>query len=78
MPTYKFKNKVTGEEFEKFMGISARDDFLKDNPDLEPQVAGVPLLGDPVLLGLKKPDAGFREVLQKIKSNHYKSTINTW
>ena len=35
MPTYKFHNKDTGEVWEEFMGISAADDMLKDNPHIE-------------------------------------------
>jgi len=32
MPTYNFRNKTTGETFEKFMSISARELFLSENP----------------------------------------------
>ena len=38
MPTYKFHNKDTGEVWEEFMGISAADDILKDNPHIEKMV----------------------------------------
>jgi hypothetical protein len=31
MPTYIFKNKDTGEEWEEFMFISERTKFLEDN-----------------------------------------------
>ena len=33
MPTYVFKDKLTGEQFEKFLSMSEREQFLKDNPD---------------------------------------------
>lgn len=66
MPTYKFRNKDTGEEFEQFMGISARDKFLVDNPNLESLVNGAPMMMDPVRAGVRKVDSGFKEVLQKI------------
>lgn len=69
MPTYKFKNTETGEEFEKFMGISARDKYLEENPHLEPMFAGGPTIGDPIRLGLQKVPGGFKEVLQRIHRN---------
>jgi hypothetical protein len=79
MPTYTFRNKVTEEVFDKFMSISAREQYLAENPDLE-SIIGAPAIGD--LTMNKKPDAGFREVLQKIRSHHDKrftrSTINTF
>ena len=31
MPTYKFKNKTTGVEWDKFMKISELDDYVKEN-----------------------------------------------
>jgi len=66
MPTYKFKDTNSGEEFEKFMSMSIREPFLKDNPHLEQMIAGVPMIGDPVNMGVTKRDSGFKEVLQKI------------
>ena len=35
MPTYDFRNKDTGEVFEEMMGISAKEEYLKDNPHIE-------------------------------------------
>jgi hypothetical protein len=81
MPTYNFRNKETGEEFEKFMGISARDVYLQENPQLEPLVAGAPMICDPVRVGVRKKDAGFNEVLQKIHSRAPGSQLkqnNAW
>ena len=34
MPTYKFKDKVTGEVFEKWMYMAQREPFLETNPNL--------------------------------------------
>ena len=69
MPTYKFHNKDTGEVWEEFMGISAADDMLKDNPHIERLVNGAPGLvggtGDRT-----KPDGGFKSYLKyQTKSN---------
>jgi hypothetical protein len=82
MPTYLFKNMSTGETFEEFMSITAREEYLVNNPDLIQLVNSAPALGDSVRLGLRKPDDGFRDVLKEIKNKHSgglsASTINTF
>lgn len=78
MPTYDFRHKETGEIIEKVMKISERDDFLRDNPHYESVILGAPSIGDPIRLGVRKPDQGFREVLQKAKAAHPKGNINTF
>lgn len=65
MPTYIFVNKETGEQFEKFMKISERDQYLKDHPELQPGLTAC--AWQEAAFGGRKPDAGFKEVLQKIK-----------
>ena len=35
MPTYSFRDKTTGEEFDVFMSISELDQFLVEHPDYE-------------------------------------------
>lgn len=74
MPTYTFRNIKTGETFDKLLRMSERESFLTDNPDLE-QVIGAPAIGDPVRLGIRTTDAGFKEVLSKISSANYKSNL---
>ena len=74
MPTYTFRNKDTSEEFDKIMRLSDRQPFLDQNPHLE-QILGPTAMGDPVRLGLRRTDDGFREVLSKIHSNVYKSNL---
>lgn len=66
MPTYNFRDTTTKEEFQKFMSISAREEFLKENPHVETMINGAPMLMDPVRCGVRKADSGFKEVLQKI------------
>ena len=79
MPTYIFRNKNTEEVFEKFMSISARDQYLAENPDIE-SVIGAPAFNYSSVDA--KPDAGFRDVLKEIRSKHdqrfTRSTINTF
>lgn len=76
MPTYLFKNNETGEEFEEFMGISARDKYLADNPHLTQLVNGAPGLGYSMMT--RKPDDSFRDVLRSMKKSHRRSKIETF
>lgn len=78
MPTYSFRNKETGEEFEDFMSISAFDQYLLDNPHIESFPTGAPPTLDPVRLGRIKPDEGFRDVLRNMKHQQRGTTINTF
>lgn len=45
MPTYSFKDKNTGKEFDAFMSISELDKFLEDNPHLEKLISAPCFLG---------------------------------
>jgi hypothetical protein len=80
MPTYRFLNNETGEEFEEFMAISALDDYLKGNPNLTQLVNGAPMISSG--RGIGKPDNGFRDLLKDIKKKNSRgisrSTINTF
>jgi hypothetical protein len=83
VPTYLFKNKDTGEQWEEFMGISAADKYLVENPHIERLVNGFPGMSSGVMNGAKsKPDEGFRDVLREIKKKSQqgisRSTINTF
>lgn len=73
MPTYNFRRISTGEEWSEFLTIAARDELVLD-PDIV-QCPAAPA----IVSGVKrKPDDGFRDVLKKVKSSHWKSTINTF
>jgi len=76
MPTYVFRNKETGEQFEKVMRISELDTFRAENPQLETVIQS-PMICDPVRVGARKTDSGFKEVLQKIHERSPGSTLNT-
>lgn len=69
MPTYSFRDKNTQETFDKRMSYADKVEFLEENPHLESIITSAPGLGDPVRLGLRKPDQGFRDVLKNMKSN---------
>lgn len=77
MPTYDFKNKDTGDVFEKVMKIAEKQQYLIDNPHLESYIGVAPAIGDPVRLGIRTAGGGFKEVLQKIHSRAPGSNLNT-
>ena len=74
MPTYTFRDKNTGEVFDKLMKIADKEQFLLDHPHLE-SIIGAPAMGDSVRLGIRRSDDGFREVLSKIGAANYKSNL---
>lgn len=78
MPTYNFQHKETGEVIEKIISMSAREQFLIDNPEYKQVILTAPPLGDPTkLTATRKTDTGFKEVLQKIHERTPGSTLNT-
>lgn len=78
MPLYTFRDENNQQIIEKSMRISELDEFKLQNPHLTKLIVGAPSIGDPVRLGLKKPDAGFRDVLKNVQHHHKKDNINTW
>ena len=76
MPTYVFRNKETGEQFEKILKMSELDPFRAENPQLETVIQAV-AFGDPTKLSTtRKFDSGFKEVLQKIHERSPGSELN--
>ena len=73
MPTYIFYDSEEDEEFEMFMKWSEREEFLKNNPHIQP-VMGAPALVSGVSITGKVPD-GFKEVLSKISESHKSSEV---
>lgn len=78
MPIYSVRDNTTNEEFEVNMKFSELENYLKENAHLQQIFNKFPGLGDPVRLGLKKPDDGFRDVLRNVRHHHKKDNINTW
>jgi len=76
MPLYEFRNKETGEVFEKMMSISSKEDYLKENPNIESVITSAPPTIDSVRLGVRKTDQGFKEVLQRIHEKTPGSQLN--
>ena len=75
MPTYKFKNKTTGVEWEKDMRISELDTYKEEN-NASIVIDSVNLAsthGDNIDA---KTDAGWKETLAKISEAHPSSELN--
>jgi hypothetical protein len=73
MPTYQFRNTQTDEEFEVLMKISEREEYLKNNPHIQP-ILSAPALVTGVSTSNKVPD-GFKEVLSKAAEAHPSSPL---
>ena len=78
MPTYRFLNNETGEEYEEFMSISALETYLEENKHITQLVNGAPLIHSG--RGMGKVDSNFKDLLKHIKKGNSKgftkSTIN--
>lgn len=69
MPLYSFRDTNTSETFDRMMSYDSKLKFLEENPHIESIITSAPALGDSVRLGLRKPDQGFRDVLNNMKTN---------
>ena len=74
MPTYVFKDKLTGDQFEKFLSISEKKEFLKGNPNYK-QVLTTPNIISGARVGTGKL-GGFKEVLQKVGESNPGSAVD--
>lgn len=75
MPTYVFVNTKTKKQFEEFMSISAREQYLKDNPDIQQVLTPVPLAYMGVGSHDGKTDNTWKEVMSKIAEAHPASNL---
>ena len=73
MPTYNFIDTETQEEFEVIMKIAEREEFLKENPQIQ-SIITAPALVSSVGTQQKLPE-GFKEVLSKVGENHPDSRL---
>ena len=60
MAIYSFEDKETGEEFTLSMSNAEREQFLKDNPNVQ-QILTRMNIGDPVGLGVTRPPEDFQK-----------------
>ena len=73
MPTYNFIDTETNEEFEVVMKIAEREEFLKENPQVQPVVSAPALISGTSTY--QKVPEGFKEVLAKVGENHPDSRL---
>jgi len=74
MPTYRFRNNETGEEFDDFISNSRREELLEKNP----HISQVPMpFGIVSITGSidSKTDNGWKEVLGKVSEKHPDSPL---
>lgn len=69
MPTYEFKNLNTNEVWEDFMSISACEEYLNANKNIQ-QLPASPAIISGAMGKKSKPDNGFRDILKRIKKKH--------
>jgi hypothetical protein len=75
MPTYDFIDILTGKEFESFMKIAERDEYLKDNPHIQPIITAPHIVSGVVGIGSNRVPNGFNEVLSKVAEAHPTSKV---
>jgi hypothetical protein len=75
MPTYNFLNNETGEEFEAFMKISEREEYLKTNPNIQSVITAPAIVTGVSTSKQNRVPDGFKEVLSKISEAHPASDL---
>ena len=75
MPEYTFRNTDTNEEVTLLMSYKEKETFLKNNPEAESVLSTLHVVSD-VGYGGMKHTPEFREVLQKVKHHHPKTTVD--
>jgi hypothetical protein len=74
MPTYNFRNTQTNDEWTDMMSITAKEEFLSANPHIQQVLTPIALSTS---TGGIKTDAGWRDVLKRIKKANRGSTIDS-
>ena len=74
MPTYRFLNKQTGEEFDDFLSISAKEELLEKNSHIQQVLT---TFGISSMVGdiHSKTDDTWKEVLSKVAEAHPNSKV---
>jgi len=73
MPTYQFVDTKTNEEFEIFMTWTKREEYLKENPHVQPLVSAPAIISGTG--SYQKAPSGFSEVLSKVAEAHPTSPL---
>jgi len=75
MPTYNFIDTETGEKIEKIMTWSKREEFLKENPQLDVVIFAPALVSSRGGTNDQKAGDGWKEVLSKVAEKHPGSAV---
>lgn len=75
MPTYDFIDTETGEHFDMVMKWSEREEFLKENPHIQPLLTAPSIVSGVSSSTQTKVPSGFKEVLQKVAEKHPSSPL---
>ena len=75
MPTYSFENTKTGKQFEEFMSMGEREQYLKDNPHIKQLINKINIVSGVMGQGSLKTDGGWNDNLQRIAEAHPTSPL---
>ena len=70
MPTYRFRDMNSGEEFDEFMSMGEREKYLKTHPTIAQVPVPVAFVGDHIMGAGPKTDGGFNERMEQIANSH--------
>tara|TARA_Y100000992_G_C20909876_1_gene324953 strand:+ start:171 stop:479 length:309 start_codon:yes stop_codon:yes gene_type:complete len=70
MPTYRFYDSITCEEYDEFMPMAELDNYKKLNPHIHQVPVAVAIAGDHIMGAGPKVDNGFTENMQRIAESH--------
>jgi len=74
MPTYTFKDKKTGKEFDDYMSISEMEEFLKKNKHISQVIKSINIVSGVQGVSYKN-DQGWKDNLSRIAEAHPKSPL---
>ena len=74
MPKYAFRNTKTGEIFDEMMTISAKEQYLKDNPHIQQMVSGINIVSGVAGTSYRQ-DSGWKDNLSRIAEAHPQSNL---
>ena len=75
MPTYSFLNTETGENFDSFMSIAAREYYLNENKHIQTVVTAPAIVSGVSTSTQNRVPDGFKEVLSKVAEAHPTSDV---
>lgn len=70
MPTYRFRDINTDEEYDEFMSNAERKEYLKTHLNIAQVLVPIAIVGDHIMGVGPKVDGGFTENMQRIASAH--------